>query len=208
MALQLYTAPTIEPLTLSEATAHLRVDSDDDMLLVESLITAARIYCENKTNRQFINATYKLSLDQFPVWNDCRPRRGESFAELGGVIRVPRPRLQSVTSITYVDLNGDTQTLSTSNYTVDTQSEPGRIVPAYNSFWPGTRTQVNAVVVTYVAGFGANATSVPESIKAAMKLIIGHLYENREAVNIGNVVNEVPMAVDSLLGTYALPEVL
>lgn len=197
MALQLYTAPTVEPLSTQEAMEHLRVDSDDETSLIDTLISSARLYCENKTNRQFVNATYKLTLDQFPCGED----------NWGGVIRVPRPKLQSVSSITYVDLNGVTQTLSTSNYNVDTQSEPGRITPSYNNYWPGTRVQINAVVVTYIAGFGSSAVNVPEAIKAAMKLLIGNWYENRESVNIGSIVNEVPQAVDALLGTYALPEV-
>jgi uncharacterized phiE125 gp8 family phage protein len=191
-------APTSEPLSLAEAKLHLRVDSTDEDSLIESLIVAAREYVENRTDRQLVTATYVLNLRTFPVCLE----RNEQWYE----IHLPKPPLQSVTSVTYVDLAGNTQTLSTGDYVVDNSQVIGRILPSYLQFWPVARDFPNSVTVTYVAGYGT-AENIPEGIRAAMKLIIGHLYANREAVNVGNIVNELPMAVDALLGSYAVPEV-
>lgn len=191
-SLQRTVAPASEPISLSEARNHLRIDPDttDDDGLIATLITAAREYCENKTNRQFITATYRLNLDVFPLGEIC----------------VPRPPLIAVSGITYTDLAGVTQTLSTSIYTVDSNAEPGRIVPTYNQYWPGSRQQPNSIAVTYTAGYGSTAQAVPAAIQQAILLCVGHWYANREAVSEG-IFAEVPMAVNALLGSFSLPMV-
>ncbi len=188
---QVSIAPTAEPLSLGEAKLHLRVDGSDEDSLITSLITTAREYCETKTNRQFVTATYIGKMDGF--------RSDEN-------IQLPKAPLQAVTGITYVDLNGNPGTVLTSVYTVDTSADPGEIRLSYIQYWPTFRQQPNSVSITFRAGYGDPA-DVPEGIKAAMKLLIGHLYANREAVNIGGSVAEVPFAVDALLASFTQPEV-
>ena len=138
--------------------------------------------CEAYQNRAFITQTVKLTLDEFPK-----------------VFVVPSPPLQSVSSITYIDTEGSTQTWSSDSYSVDTWSEPGRIVPAHGESYPSIRGDINSVAVIYIAGYGDVASSVPERVKSAIKLLGHHLYENREAVT-EVTLNEVPMSVESLLG--------
>jgi uncharacterized phiE125 gp8 family phage protein len=174
------TPPAAEPITLAEAKLHLRVDHDDEDTFITSLITAAREYCEGFQNRAFITQTITLTLDEFPC----------EFV-------VPQPPLKSVTSIKYIDVNGVQQTLAASVYKVDTQSEPGRIVPAYNQSWPGIRGDINSVEVIYEAGYGA-AAAVPERIKAAIKLLVGHYYVNRQETTAIKTEN-IPMGIESLL---------
>lgn len=180
MGLVVTIAPTIEPLTVAEVADHLRCDSSTEL---SPLITAARQYCETYTGRAFISRTLRYTLDAFPC---------EGFIEL------PRPNLLSVTSVSYVDTDGTTQTLSTSDYTVDTDALPGRIVLNYGESWPSTRCQLNAVTILYKAGYGTTTASVPETIKAAMKLFIGDLYENREGAIVGTIHTDNPI-VDQLL---------
>lgn len=183
------TEPTVEPITLAEAKTHLRVDHNDEDDYIESLIIAARQWAENETHRRFINTTLRLSIDCFPE-----------------VIRLPGGKTQSITSIVYIDTAGVSQTLSTSYYTTDTDSEPARIVQAYGYAWPAIRYDPNAVKVTYVAGYGAAATAVPDGIKAAISLVVGNLYENREATISGTIIAEVPMAAKALLDPFRLVE--
>lgn len=265
-SLSLVTAPSYEPISLTEAKLHLRVDHTSDDPLIASLILASREYAENFTRRRFVQQTHDLKLDAFPC---------------GDVIELPYPPVSSVTSIAYVDTNGDTQTWSSSNYRTDLPAGPraqkARIQLAYGVIWPATRDLTNAVVVRFVSGYGgtsktisgitrssttATATTsaahgystgqrvtiagadqtdyngtfeitvtgattftftvanspttpatgamtvadlgVPSSIVAAMKLLIGHWYENREAVSvsIGANVQTVPVAVDALLHPF------
>lgn len=164
-------APASEPVTLAEAKAWLRLEIPDDDDLVAALITAAREYAETVTGRALVSQTWRLTLDAFP-------------ADGGGII-LPLPPLQSVSSVVYVDGNGDSQTLATTEYAVDTQRQPGWIVPAYGKIWPVTRGQANAVQITFVAGYGT-ASAVPVAIKTAIKLLLANWYENREMVGQGS----------------------
>lgn len=183
MALKLITAPAAEPLSLARVKEHLRIDSNDDDLLLSNLIIVARQEAEKITRRALVTQTWELVLDTFPA-----------------VICVPLPCLQSVTSIKYIDQDGTERTLDPSAYQVDIDTEPARIVPAYGLTWPGCRNQVNAVRVRYVAGYGA-ADAVPAAIKQWMMVRIGTLYENRESVNVGGTVTEISFA-DGLLDEY------
>lgn len=162
MALKLITAPVAEPITLAEAKAHLRVDVIDDDAYITALIVAARQAAEHATGRALMPQTWELALDAFD-----------------DVILLPRPPLASVTSVTYIDADGVTQTLA--SYLLDDHSQPARLLPAYGADWPTTREQANAVLIRYSAGY-ADAASVPQPIKSWMLLHIGMLYENREAV--------------------------
>lgn len=185
--LTLHTAPTEEPLTLDEAKKQVEVPTaltDHDQLL-NSLIVASRQYVERYLNRQLVTATWNLFLDRFPCGLDP--------------ILIPYAPLQSITSITYLDGTGATQTWTSSEYRVSTSREPGRVVPAYTYTYPTTRCTTDAVTVRFVAGYG-DASAVPTAIKQAMLLLISHWFENRSAV--GSVGNEVAFSLNALLESY------
>lgn len=186
------TAPTIEPLTLSEAKLHLRIDDDDDDQdsLVNSLILTARRQIEHDTRRALMTQTHRLTLDRFP----CGTERWG--ADLYGMIEIPRPPLREISQIDYVDGAGVTQTLTYDDYQVDNRSEPGRLAPAYGLYWPETRRQLNAVSILYLAGW--TVTTMPDTVKHLMRLWIGHFYENREPIVTGTIIAEVPFAMKSL----------
>ena len=183
MSLKVITPPASEPLTLDEAKLHLRVDGTDEDSLITSLIVAARQGAEHLTGRALMPQTLELALDEF-----------------SDKIKLPRPPFVSVTSVTYVDLMGDTQTLDASGFVIDDHSEPARIVRPYGVFWPFTRCQPNAVLIRYQAGY-AHAATVPDEIKSWMLLRVGMLYANRESVATGVSVTSVPY-VDRLLDAY------
>ena len=182
------TAPASEPITTAEAKSQLRIDSSDEDTLVDNYITVARQTLETLMRRAFITQTITLKYDSFP-----------------SRIRLPRPPSASVTSITYVDTDGATQTWDSANYVLDSQVEPASIQPAYGVDYPNTRTQPNAVTVTYVAGYGS-ASDVPESIRLAIRLLVGSYYENREATSVAKV-NELPLGIQMLVASNEIPEV-
>jgi uncharacterized phiE125 gp8 family phage protein len=209
---QLITGPATEPVSLTEAKLHLRVDFSDDDALITALITAAREHCEQIMQRSIFNQTYVLSLDQFNYgdWRSTIPmerRNPLRFSALweSMALRLPVPRLVSVTSITYLDVNGTEQTLDPSTYNVDPASEPARIVPAINLTWPTTDYYIpGSVKVTYISGTwgdGASVDTCPVSIKQAILLLIGHWYEHRSDVTELNL-RPAPRAVDALLNPY------
>ena len=177
MPLTLNTAPTIEPVTLSEAKAHLNVDWDDDDTLISNLITQGRQYVEDVTGRALITQTWEIKFDCFKT-----------------EIKVPRPPLQSVSSITYQDESDAQQTLGASNYSVDTDSEPGRIVESPTGNYPSTYDDINAVTVTFIAGYGDAASDVPEALKQAIKLRIEEMYD-MPINSYGNALNNAVMSI-------------
>ena len=187
--LSLITAPASEPVTASEAKAHVRVDHTTEDTLITALITAARQGVEASTERQLISATWELWLDAFPE---------------SGEIWLPKPPLVSVTSVKYYDSDGVLQTLATSYYDVDAPAGPhaprGRVRLAYDQSWPTTRSIANAVQVRYVAGW-ANAAAVPQELKQALLLRLGELYARREAGVAGTIFTETP-AYRYLVGPY------
>lgn len=191
MGLTRTTDAATEPVTLAEARLHTKQDSDitADDALITALIKAARETVENITGRALITQTWRLTLDEFP---------GD------GVIWVPRPNLIAVSSITYKDVDGNTQTLASNQYVADVDSLPGRIHRAYNVSWPNVRGDANCITITFTAGYGA-AAAVPESYKAAIKLLVGNWYENREQ-SVAGGLSEIPMGVQALLGGYRVVE--
>jgi len=183
--------PAAEPLTLAEAKLHLRVDITDDDSLITALIVTARQQAEHRTGRALVSQQWRLGLDQFP--DDS--------------LELPKPRLVSVQSVTYLDSNGTRQTLSGGDYEVITDELVGRLVPAFGKSWPDCREHPGSVQVSYTCGYGA-ASDVPQSIKAWMLLAIGAWYENREALTAGQPVAELPRCFwNGLLDPFYVPGV-
>jgi len=178
------TAPAVEPLTLSEARFHCRVDNDAEDAFLSILIATAREYVETETERAYCQRSFVSRFSRFPV--------------SGTGIVVPMCPLVSVTSLKYFDASNVEQTLSTGLYTVRTDTTPGSIEEAVGEAWPDTAYRGDAVTLTYVAGYGT-AASCPERAKQAIKLLVGHWYENREAAAVGVDVKEVPLAAKALM---------
>jgi uncharacterized phiE125 gp8 family phage protein len=187
MSLVLVTAPTVEPLSLDDAKLHLRLEPDftDDDDLVTALIQAAREHVESKTHRALLPQAWRLRRDCFPC---------------GDEMSLEASDVTAVTSFTYVDPSGVSTDFSA--YALDTDAMPARILRNYGSSWPATRVQRNAIAVTFTRAMAPDADNLPQQIKAAMKLLVGTWYENREAFVESRFALEVPFSVDALLSPY------
>lgn len=197
MSLLLQTAATDSPVTLAEAKAHLRVDIADDDALISSLIGAATLEAEHIMQRAVMPQTWTLTLDSF------RPSVPHYWLtkRVAQAIELNRPPVSGIVSIQYVDTAGGAQTLDPSKYQLVKSEYSGAIVPAFAQQWPSTRQQPDAVQITFTAGY-ANAASVPELIKAWIKLRIGTLYENREMFAVDTRLAFVELPFDGLLDRY------
>ena len=193
------TPPAVEPVTVAEAKAHLRVDTSDDDTYIGTLITAAREWCEQYLDRTLVHTQWVMRFDRFPP-------SGEEPVEL------PRPPMvtsgtATAVSVTFTSEAGATSTYSTSQYRVDRNATPGAIKPTYGSTWTPHLEDDNSISVTWWAGYGAAGSSVPATIRHAMLMLVGHWYENRSSVLVGSISKEMEFAVISLLdsqrwGTY------
>ena len=178
------TGPAREPLSIEDAKEHLRIDQNDEDVWLLDAIKAVRQRAEGMLGRALISQTLEVALSGWPATR---------------VIALPRPPLVSVTSVKYFNEADAEATLAASNYIVDTRTTPGRLVLKSTMSWPATvLREVNGVIIRYVAGFGELASDVPPEIRAAMKLWLGEMYENRENSAAGGLVT-VPNAAEKLL---------
>ena len=163
------TPPAGLPVTLEEAKLHLRVVHDDEDALITRLIGAATEDAERYQGRAYITRTLRMHLDRFPG--------------AGDPIYLPFPPVQQVLAVQYTDAAGQQHTVPATDYVADLARSPARLVPAPDKGWPLTSLRpVAGVTVTYVAGYGDDPQDVPENIRSAILLLVGHLYEHREAV--------------------------
>ena len=207
MGVRIITQPAVEPITLADLRKHLgiepyEVDSNGDGehphdAMIMAMLGAARAHAEEFTGRSIALKTYELALDEFPA----------------DEIELPHPPAVRIEQVTYVttDSAGDLveETVAAEDYTLDRYLEPGWVTPAINTTWPTASAVINAVKVRYVAGYqvpepdssAEDADALPGAIRAALLLMVGHLYENRAAAS-DKATTEVPLGVDALLRPY------
>lgn len=194
------TAPAEEPVTLAEARAHLVMDADltADNDLITDFIVGARERVEEFTNRAIVTQTLTKYLDRWPY----NPRADGHPSQ----VLLDRPPIQGVTSISYVDTDGNTQVLASSGYVVDTAAEPGRVYPAYGEVWPQVRNQPKAITIVYTAGYGLPSVdddAVPRLIKRAIMLTVNDWYENREE-SVQGAMAQIPARVKNVLASLRI----
>ncbi len=169
MKIQIKTEPLFEPLKNEDVKRQLRLDvgNTDEDLLFDSLIKTARLQAENITGRRFIDQTWYEYYDNWPSEYFCL-----SNAPLSTDIKP---------IITYKDTDSSSVTIGSSIFKTDSVSVTPRIHVDYNEDWPSeTLHNVNPIRTEYTAGYGGLSTNVPEPIRHAMALMVGHWYENRE----------------------------
>jgi hypothetical protein len=217
----------LEPVTLAEAKLHLRVDNAADDDLITALITTARKWCEDYTDRTFVESQYTMMLDSFygsvgsPVQFGLKADGNNIEGRQGTVpqldIELPRPPASPTsdgTSYPLVirykpDAGSSLTTLLASLYRVDYDATPGVARPLYGGTWPSHLVDQNAVEVKWSAGWSAYWTSAIDgragtqnfaAVQAAVKLLVAHLWRNREMAT-ETALSEVPMGTKALLDT-------
>jgi len=188
------TAPAVEPITLTEVKRHLRIKYDDADTHNELtlLIQAAREHIEFLTGRALVQQTRTINYAQWPA---------------SGVFELPYAPLQSVTKIDYTDVEGTTTTFSTANYSVDTGSEPGRIVLGYNKTWPTSTLHPEdlPIEIEYVCGYAPTTDSPPDyryNIPEALKIAIKFEIELRYDRPMPDYADQLKKAIQSLIINY------
>lgn len=173
--------PASYVLTLAEAKAQERIDVADDDALVTQLIAAAQGLVEARGDVSLSAQTWKLHLPAFPAGRCGIP--------------LPRPPFVSLTSLTYRDANDQSQSIT--DAAINANEIPAVARPAFGASWPaGTRVEI-----TFVSGFGGAGLPVPPAAIAAVKLVFGNLYRNREAVTDVSSL-ELPLGVQALIDSF------
>lgn len=186
------TRPVVEPVTLTEAKAHCRIDASDDDAYVQALIAAAREYVEDRFDTTLLTTTWQARYDCFPLWQLVLPRM---------------PMLDATVTITYRNEGGTmvTMTSADSAFQVDHRTVPGRVYPLYNGVWPAVRGDENSVMVQWSAGYGDGADALPQTIKHLCLLLVANWYASREPVTAGLTAQnaKVPYLFETLAASVS-----
>jgi uncharacterized phiE125 gp8 family phage protein len=178
-------APTSTIISLAEAKAHLNVDHADDDDYITALVAAA----DNHLDGPFGAVGIALLVQTWKLTTGAPNGRDG--------VRLPVLPLVAVTGVAYLDRDQIEQTASLSDFQWFSGDTFAYIEPKHDQRWPAMSAERDALRITFTAGEGC-----PEAIKHAAKLLVGHWYENREAVNVGQSINEYPLAVDALLSRH------
>ena len=194
------TAPTSEPITLAQASDHLRVDSTEDQSYISELISVAREYFDAVTGRSSAIATYVLTAETWEdLFNPSRRKTNErnTYAEVneynGYVIPIYCTPLLSVTSVKYYAPDATSlTTMSASAYRVITGAEPGRIQLVDSP--PSIDDRIDAIQITFTAG----ADTAPAMSKHAIKMLVANFYEQRTPISFA-AASEIPYTLKSII---------
>ena len=181
------TAPVLDPVTQSEVYRHLRLVEDaTEKAYADAVADVAREYVEQYSGTALLTQTWELTLDEW--WQ--------------GVLELPYPPLQSVSSIKYIDSDGVEQTLSASAYSVTTGDPVGYVQFAADTTVPVARAEAGAIRIRFVSGYTA-AADIPASLRQAVLLMTAQWFENREPVLLsGAIPQQIPMTARALMDQY------
>ena len=179
-------------VSLADAKAHLRIEDSftAEDSLIEDLVLTAQDYVERETRTAIGLGSFALTLDGWPA---------------SGELQIPLPPLVDVSAVTYRDPTGSMVTLPTSAYTVDATERPARVT------FKGTHPEIADVPASVRLDFSAghqDVWAVPPGLVHAIKMLVGHYYENREAIITGTIVTTTPLAVETLIAQHQFPEVV
>lgn len=188
----LVTPAASAPVTLVELKQHLDITWDTKDTVLAIYIGAATKLLDGYSGilgRAILNQTWAQKLSEFPF---------------GMEIPIPIGNVQSITHLKYYDTDNVEQTFSSANYTIVSEDEGYKISLNEDAAWPATYSREDAITLTWVAGYGAANSDVPDAIRLAIMQLCAHWFESPEAVNVGNIVSKMPLMVESLLAPFRL----
>ena len=185
MPLMLAQAPAVEPVSVDAVKQFLKIDQEEEDLLIAALILAARTHVEKLLQMGLITQKWFYYVDNWPA---------------DGVLTVPLSPLQDVLDITYFEAPEAAQSVQTDRYEVDKISRPGRIIFRDENLKSVPLKRINGIKIWFSCGFGDDQQAVPEPLRHALKILIAHWYERRELVTTHGPLERISMI--SLTGSY------
>jgi len=189
MPLVLTSGPAVEPVTLAEAKAHMRVDAAAEDTLIASLLVTSRLHVESALGLALITQSWSYFLDAWPP---------------GAQLPLPLRPVQSIAAVRLYAADSSFTTLAPETYLLDGAGAPARLIRNGALAWTKPGRAANGIEIAFTAGYGAAASAVPAPIRQAILLLIAHWHEHREPIAVGAPGTPVPSMVSELLQPYRL----
>lgn len=180
------TPPLAEALTLADAKAHLRLDTDDEDDLLQGLIRVAREHLERTTGLCLLKQGWRLVLD--------------SVSE-DGVIQIAKGPVQSIETVTVYDAAGEAVPLALDGLLLDGGARPARLMLGVK---PGAMRALNGIEIEFTAGFGESGAEVPDTLKRAMLMHVAQMFAFRGAVAVEDQPADVPAGYERLVAPFLM----
>ena len=185
MTVLLITPPALEPVSLAEVKAHLRLTGADDDDYLAAMITAARIQVETATRRVLIDQTWRIFRDDWPA---------------SGLLDLPVGPVRSIAEIVVYAADGTPHALAPAAWVLDGASMPARLRLLGTGPTPGR--PLNGIEIDVVAGYGPSGLAVPQPLRLAITTLVARWYENREGWAYGIVPSSVADLFESLVAPF------
>ena len=176
--------PAVEPITLAEAKAHLRLETTDEDALLAALIRAARLHLESQTGLCLISRPLRLYLDDWPE---------------GRMIQIARGPVQTIEIVTVYDAVGTPVHVDMSGYMLDGAAQPARLILPER---PATARALNGIEIDFTAGFGESGADVPDTLKRALLLHVAAMFELRGVLALDDQPGAVPQGYERLIAPH------
>ena len=173
--------PAVEPVSLAEAKAYLRVEHDDEDALIANLIEAARGYVEMATKRALIAQTWRFVYNAWP---------------LAGLLQLPVAPVRQLVAARIYDAANVPHAVDTTAFVVDVTAATLGFVP-----WPlpAPARKIAGVELDVEVGYGPAGTDVPEPLRQTIRMLVAEAYEKRNL----NAETAIPFAtLGALLAPY------
>lgn len=187
MALVLTSAPAVEPVSLAEAKAHLRVDGTAEDPLIQSLVITSRLHIEAALGLALVTQSWLWTLDRWP-----RTR----------TVVLPLRPVVSIDQVRVWDAEDAAQAIDPATYLLDGHGKPARLAWRDGVVPAAPLRPINGIEIAFTAGFGAAASDVPAPVRQALLMLVAHWYEHREPIEIGSSATAIPQTVSDLLLPY------
>ena len=185
--------PAAEPVTLAEARAWLRVDTNEEDSAIASLIAAGRMLVEAATRRALVTQGWRVALDAWPAteadggWTILATRPSSTPLQLA----LPLAPLQSVSAIRVYDAAGQPQTVAAPTWRLVGAPERARIV--FSSAPPQPAARVAGIEIDVIAGYG-DPPDTPAPLRHAILSLVSYWFDNRGDVSTTDANNLPPRA--------------
>ena len=180
MPSKLITPPTVEPVTLAEAKAHMRVSHAEEDQLISTLISTARRIVEARSGLVLLQQVWTSYLDDWPE---------------AGLVELPFAPVMSVNMVAVFGEDDVEASIDPAHYYADTASRPPRLMLRGSRVWAKPGRIANGIAITVTAGFGSAASSVPEPLRQAVLILVAHWFEHRGAAD----PPPLPLTFDTLV---------